>query len=197
MEYKFTSDWFSSKISCWENIKKHKKWNNDSKLTAIEIGSYEGRSSCWILNNLFQNPESKLYCIDTFEGGMEHTDEQVNNLHNRFTHNIRCTGKEKQVEVLKGFSDDKIIDLINRGVEADLVYIDGSHVAKDVLTDAVFAWKLLKKGGVMIFDDYLWSVYSDINLIPKFAIDSFVNIFFKEITIYRNVDNFQFYISKK
>lgn len=33
-----------------------------------------------------------------------------------------------------------------------VVYIDGSHWAKDVLTDAVMAWRLLKEGGVMILD---------------------------------------------
>lgn len=33
-----------------------------------------------------------------------------------------------------------------------VVYIDGSHDASDVLTDAVMAWKLLAQGGIMILD---------------------------------------------
>ncbi len=197
MNYKFTSDWFSTKIPCWENIKQHKKWDSNTKLTVIEIGSFEGNSSCWILNNLCLNPESKLYCIDTFNGSMENTEEQSNNLYDKFLHNIKCTGKENQTEILRGYSDDRLIHLINEKIEADLIYIDGSHMAKDVLTDAVLSWKLLKSGGVMIFDDYLWCNYPDINMIPKFAIDSFVNVFFQELTIFRNVDNAQFYIFKK
>lgn len=196
MEYKFTSDWFSKKIPGWEHIK-NEKWDGDDKLTVIEIGSYEGRSSCWILNNLFQNPDSKIYCIDTFEGSMEHSEEQVDALYDRFIHNINCTKKDNQVEVLKGSSEDILIDLINKKVKADLIYIDGSHIAKDVLTDAVLSWKLLKNEGVMIFDDYLFCMYSDINMLPKFAIDSFVNIFFSEIKIISNVSNSQFYITKK
>lgn len=33
-----------------------------------------------------------------------------------------------------------------------VVYIDGSHAAKDVIADAVLAWALLRPGGVLIFD---------------------------------------------
>ena len=33
-----------------------------------------------------------------------------------------------------------------------VIYIDGSHLAQDVLTDAVMAWKLLKTTGIMILD---------------------------------------------
>jgi len=196
MSYKFTEDWFSNKIQDWENIKS-KRWDPSSKLIVVEIGSFEGRSSCWILDNLFENTESKIYCIDTFAGSIEHSKEQVDSLYDRFRHNIQCTKKENQVEVLKGSSDDKLIELINRKVLADFIYIDGSHIAKDVLSDAVLSWKILKKGGVMIFDDYLFRIYDDINMIPKFAIDSFVNIFFKEIQIIRNMSNSQFFISKK
>ena len=36
----------------------------------------------------------------------------------------------------------------------DLIYIDASHYAPDVLSDAVLAFKLLKPGGILIFDDY-------------------------------------------
>ena len=199
MEYKFTSDWFSPKIPGWKRIQEGKKWSGNSKLTVIEIGSFEGRSSCWILNNLLANDESRLYCIDTFEGSLEHNTKQSDRLYDRFIHNIRCTGKENQVEVMVGRSDDQLIELIAKGVNADLIYIDGSHMAKDVLTDAVLSWKLLKSSGVMIFDDYLWTMPNsdDINMSPKLAIDSFVNIFFHEIVFIHNMQNIQFYILKK
>jgi len=38
----------------------------------------------------------------------------------------------------------------------DFIYIDGDHTAEGVLQDAVLAWRLLKAGGIMAFDDYLW-----------------------------------------
>lgn len=196
MSYEFTTDWFSPKIPAWEKILKN-RWGKDYKLTVVEIGVFEGRSSCWILENLFYNSRSKLYCIDTFEGSVEHSQEQVIGLYNRFLHNIKQTNKDQQVEALKGYSANKLINLINKNVEADFIYVDGSHIGKDVLTDAVLSWRLLKQGGVMIFDDYLYCLHSDINMLPKMAIDSFVNIFFDEITILKNISNAQFYIIKK
>ena len=38
----------------------------------------------------------------------------------------------------------------------DVVYIDGSHFYKDVLNDAMNSYKLLKKNGIIIFDDFLY-----------------------------------------
>jgi hypothetical protein len=60
----------------------------------------------------------------------------------------------------------------------DFIYIDGSHVAKDVLVDAVLSWDLLKVGSIIIFDDYqwrvkLWNPWAR----PQIAIDAFLQVF--------------------
>jgi hypothetical protein len=44
----------------------------------------------------------------------------------------------------------------NAGESFDYIFIDGSHFADDVMLDAVMAWQLLRKDGVLVFDDYLW-----------------------------------------
>ena len=36
----------------------------------------------------------------------------------------------------------------------DLAYIDGSHRASEVVVDVSLAWRLLKRGGLMLLDDY-------------------------------------------
>ncbi|KXZ46234.1 hypothetical protein GPECTOR_45g104 [Gonium pectorale] len=66
----------------------------------------------------------------------------------------------------------------------DLVYVDGSHLRADVLTDIVMAWQLLKPGGVMVLDDYSWDQYLD-NLAchPKQAIDAFLTVFGHQLRI--------------
>jgi hypothetical protein len=57
-------------------------------------------------------------------------------------------------------------------------------LAKDVLTDACMAWPLLKPKGFMVFDDYLWKPQGFTLLQrPKFAVDTFVNMFEDEVTI--------------
>jgi hypothetical protein len=57
----------------------------------------------------------------------------------------------------KGLSGAQLAALVAEGGERfDVVYIDGSHFADDVLLDALLGWRLLVDGGTMIFDDYLW-----------------------------------------
>jgi len=81
----------------------------------------------------------------------------------------------------------------------DFIYIDGSHQAPDVLCDAVLAFKLLKTGGTMAFDDYLWTneltTAPEILKCPKPAIDAFVNINFQKIRILK-MPLYQLYLQK-
>jgi hypothetical protein len=46
-----------------------------------------------------------------------------------------------------------------------------------VLSDAVMAWALLESGGILIFDDYLWTGLATEQDRPRFAIDSFLACF--------------------
>ena len=69
----------------------------------------------------------------------------------------------------------------------DFIYVDGSHQAPDVLFDAVMSFKLLRKNGVIAFDDYLWFENlphgKDLNRCPKPAIDAFTSIFYNKVNI--------------
>ncbi len=56
----------------------------------------------------------------------------------------------------------------------DIIYVDGSHRAADVLLDAALSWRLLKQGGLMIFDDYLWRPDKPAAQRPQVAIDLFL-----------------------
>jgi predicted O-methyltransferase YrrM len=88
---------------------------------------------------------------------------------------VRTALGEKKVRKLKGYSQ-----LLARGLPFDFydaVYIDGSHAAVDVLEDAVLCFRLVKPGGIMIFDDYGWSLPNDQRGQPKMAIDSFLSVY--------------------
>ena len=82
----------------------------------------------------------------------------------------------------------------------DLIYIDGSHTAADVLIDAVLAFQLLRVGGVMIFDDYLWSMEPALSVdplnMPKPAIDAFAAIFLRKTRVLPGLPNAQCYVEK-
>lgn len=65
----------------------------------------------------------------------------------------------------------------------DFVYVDGSHRARDVLTDGVMSWNLLKYGGVMAFDDDEWKRGDDEFGWPRRGIDAFESVFRPELRL--------------
>ncbi|HSQ55143.1 MAG TPA: class I SAM-dependent methyltransferase [Gemmata sp.] len=60
------------------------------------------------------------------------------------------------------------------GEHYDLIYIDGSHEAADVLADAVLTWPLLRPGGLVGFDDYEWPMCSEEERRPTAAVNAFL-----------------------
>ncbi len=178
---RFTEDWFTPHIPHWERLFFDELgWSAETPLRVVEIGSFEGRSTLWFLEHLLRHADSRIACIDTFEGGAEHEAAQTCGLHERFAANLAGSGHAAKGEVLRMPSFDGLMHLLARGDLADLVYVDGSHEAPDVLADLVLAWRLLPPGGVILCDDYLWSreetARADILGCPKLAIDAFTNI---------------------
>lgn len=195
--YQFSTNWFSQSATHWPALFQAIAWDARKPHVIVEIGSYEGASACWMLDHLLLHPESRLYCLDTFEGGIEHSAKQLKNLEQHFRQNIALTGKAQQVETLVGRSDDGLVQLLARKIQADFIYVDGSHKAADVLTDAVLAWKLLKPGGLMVFDDYLWPLYQDQPLLnPKMAIDAFINCHMNQVRHITGPQRSQFCVLK-
>ena len=63
----FTEDWFSHNIPNFETCMSAIP---DKKLF-LEIGAFEGRSTCWLLQNGLADKGS-IVCIDPFSGNVEH-----------------------------------------------------------------------------------------------------------------------------
>lgn len=178
---RFTEDWLSMHLPHWERLFfALLGWDPEAPRQVVEIGSFEGRSTLWFLDRLLRHPDSRIACIDTFEGGAEHDAAQTAGLHERFRANLEASGQAHKAEVLRGDSVSGLAALVARGTRADLVYIDGSHEAPDVLADLVLGFRLLPPGGLVLCDDYLWTreetTRADILDSPKLAIDVFTNI---------------------
>ena len=178
-DYRFTTDFMSGNMKLWE---KHlSRFAHQPDLEFLEIGSFEGGSACWLLKNILTSERSRLTCIDTFDfagqGSYYLQDEgsESMSIEDRFNFNIKQTGSAHKVRKLIGSSQEAL-----RGLPFstyNFIYIDGSHKAVNVLEDAVLAWPLLKKGGLLIFDDYGWDGDPDPLNCPGVAIDAFLNIF--------------------
>jgi predicted O-methyltransferase YrrM len=182
--YKFSTDGVSANAQIWS---KHlAEFVAKPNIHALEIGSYEGRSALWFLAKILTDDASTITCIDIFDEDFEST----------FDHNVEASGQGHKVKKLKG--DSKSILRTLNG-KFDFVYIDGSHVAKDVLVDAVLVWDILKPGGVIIFDDYgLRRSPADNQspaLVPRPAIDAFLNVFRHYIDVLHR--DYQVIVKKK
>jgi predicted O-methyltransferase YrrM len=186
-EYQFTKDWFGWAPPVWEQLVPMLPGKPGNR-TFLEIGSFEGRSTVWIVENMMQDGDH-LDCVDTWEGGEEHSTEDMDAVWNRFQSNIELAmGKFDRKRFVLPWKTDSLSYLgaaIGEGNQRpyDFIYIDGSHIAKDVLTDACMAWPLLEPKGIMVFDDYMWGDPRDILHRPKPAIDAFTNIFAEEVDI--------------
>jgi hypothetical protein len=157
-KYVFTTDWVTPHERTW--VETLTLFKGRPNVRALEIGSYEGRSAIWFLENILTDPSSSIITIDLFNGPFE----QV------FDRNV--SGFKNQVTKIKAPSHEALRPL--KPGSFDFIYVDGSHVAKDVFLDAALSWDLLKPGGVLIFDDYeLKGPAGE----PKPALDAFLNVF--------------------
>jgi len=162
--YSFTSDYISRNLDNWTRLLE--EYRGRPGIQMLEIGSYEGRSALWFLENILTHPAAVIVCIDFFTRL---------SLSMRFDHNIRHSGAAAKVTKIKGHSD---AILITQPLDHfDIIYVDGSHDAAPVLMDAMLCWYRLKPGGVLIFDDYLWDKEEAASNRPQMAIDLFLTAF--------------------
>ena len=184
LQYVFTKDWFDKNSrQNWDRIV---PIINPKKI--LEIGSYEGAAACYLIEKLGKNNFLEVHCIDTWEESDGLAKEEALIVEKRFDYNMQLAVNRSQnkTKYFKHKSQSHLVlsKMIADGVgDFDLIYVDASHYAVDVLTDAVLSFKLLKAGGILIFDDYLWAGDENIVFYPKIAIDSFTNIFSKHIKL--------------
>jgi predicted O-methyltransferase YrrM len=140
--YLYRDDYVSERVPVW--TAQFGALAGTPGLRMLEIGSFEGRSAVWFLENVLTADDATLVCVDPFYAETEE----------RFDHNIEVTGVASKVTKIKRRSDDY---LASRPADAfDLIYIDGDHHASSVLFDGMLAFPLLKPGGLLLFDDYYW-----------------------------------------
>jgi len=170
----FSTDWAGNHFFLWAELVQPLR---DKPARILEIGSWEGRSALFFLNYL---PLSCIVCIDPFEGNAEHhRDPYFRQLATRteaqFDSNL--AGFSGRVEKIKGSSTAILPTLGVAGRRFELAYIDGSHMAADVYSDAVLVWPLVEPGGTVIFDDYEWTLMDHEHERPRLGVDAFLAAF--------------------
>ena len=182
-------NWFSNNISLFKNILSH--YSNLSNLKFLQIGAYTGDASVWLLENVLIDSSSILIDVDTWAGSEE-------NIHKKFdwqdiesVYDNRMSGYKNVIK--KKTTSHEYLSSCSEAF--DFIYIDGDHTSDGVYSDAVLSYPLLKVGGIMAFDDYLW--HHDTNnpeLEPKKGIDKFLESVKNDIRVIHNA--YQVWIQK-
>ena len=136
----------------------------ESPLTILEIGSWAGASAIsWGTALRDLKVDGHITCVDPW---LPYFDTQIDALpvyqemnraaesqliYRLFQHNIAAAGLRDIIHVQRG-SSEKVLPQL-RDHDYAIVYIDGSHLYKDVLFDMAEAKRLLRDGGILCGDD--------------------------------------------
>jgi hypothetical protein len=200
-KYEFTVDWFSKYWPNWLTL------TGDQRISKIlEVGSFEGRSACTMIDHFSKLAVLEMFCIDDWGVGADRAEFDMAEVEQRFNRNIRRaiaeTPNAVKVQKLKGKSITTMSALLANGYNDyfDLIFVDGSHEAPDVLCDLVMAYQLCAIGGLIICDDYLWSGVphgsEDLLAMPRLAIDAFGRLFTRKVALWGDLPLYQAYFRK-
>jgi predicted O-methyltransferase YrrM len=181
-----------------------KDWNNEfiknvNGLSPVdlclEIGCFEGLTSNYIVDNMLSD-SGKLICVDPLtdvylndnlkEDDIDKNLKEFNffkDQYERFFNNTKEHIESGKLELLRNLSKEVYSDLLGSyEKKIDFIYIDGDHRASSVYYDAVNCFSLCKRGGYILFDDYIWGNPDDPEY-TKIGIDRFLNEYYEKINI--------------
>lgn len=171
---KFQTNWFSFNCFYWL------KYLKNLRGRVLEIGSFEGISTMFILKNLNIN---YLECVDTWTGNTEmfdsnHADKNLNpslsekNFDSNMQEFLTFYKKHKM-------SSYKFFDIQKN--KYDFIFIDGSHEYNDVRSDIKNSFSNLNTNGIIAIDDIFFDYYECFEKNLIFAVTDFL----------RTIKNFQ------
>lgn len=111
----------------------------------LEVGLCHGISAS-LFASLHANNEQKgkHVAIDPFQNdGWDRTGLNA----------LESSGLIDHIEFHEDYSSTVLAELVKQERTFDIIYIDGSHLFEDVFVDFFYCQRLLKVGGIILFDD--------------------------------------------
>ncbi len=172
--------WYLDDATRWMKF-----FRTEARVRAMEIGAFDGVSANLMLDVLFVHPQSEMHTVDPYQN--DETTPQVNQqTREHFMRNAQHGGHGRRLSLHEGLSSEVLAWMTAEDgfwESFDFIYVDGSHLAKDVFIDAAMSWNLLKPGGVMGFDDYEWGNPAQPRQRPQLAVDAFESVFGDRISL--------------
>ena len=147
-EKSFSNKWFLNNFDIFSFFLPQDK---NSKFDYLEVGCFEGLSSFFVLSEYKAVDATLLDIWDMPNANSKTLSHNFNSIENTFDDNL------SQFNFTK-IKDDSVVamrTLFKQKKSFDFIYIDGSHNGEDILSDAIEAFKILKKEGLIFFDDFL------------------------------------------
>lgn len=167
--------------------------------TVVEIGVYQGYFTINMTHTIAPtNSRYKHYSIDPYTESPDLENDMIAQAYRCFEHNLSITPYRRNIEFLRTTSFNGLMQLLQSGVRADFIYVDGNHTSPCVLEDLVLSFRLLKKGGIILCDDSVtWGEEFKLQDTPRLAIDSFVQCNWSNIKLETLPNSYQTAFIKK
>ena len=147
-EKNFSNKWFLNNFDIFNFFLPKEK---NSKFDYLEVGCFEGLSSFFVLSEYKAVNAILLDIWDMPNPNSKTLSHNFNSIEKAFDDNLSGLNFTK-------IKDDSVVTmrkLFKQNKSFDFIYIDGSHNGEDILSDAIEAFKILKKEGLIFFDDFL------------------------------------------
>ena len=147
-EKNFSNKWFLNNFDIFNFFLPKEK---NSKFDYLEVGCFEGLSSFFVLSEYKAVNAILLDIWDMPNPNSKTLSHNFNSIEEAFDNNLSGFNFTK-------IKDDSVVamrKLFKQNKSFDFIYIDGSHNGEDILSDAIEAFKILKKEGLIFFDDFL------------------------------------------
>lgn len=112
---------------------------------SFEIGTFTGTTTLAIAMNSAE--DAKIFTLDLPAAEKTGSENQIGSA-------FRESISQKKIVQLQG--DSASFDFQPYHGTIDLVLVDGNHAYEFVKSDTANAFKMIRPGGVIIWDDYLW-----------------------------------------
>jgi predicted O-methyltransferase YrrM len=137
----------------------------------LEVGAMEGITTKYMCQNMLNadNPDARIIVVDPL---MDYYVTDDPRYHQEFRHQYQRFKRNTRglpVELKRGKSQDELPKL--HAMRFSFIYLDGDHYSPMPYLDAVWCFAILKIGGHLLVDDYLWCEET------KESIDKFLNEF--------------------
>lgn len=161
----------------------------------LEIGSWMGGSAiAWAQHATKYHGDAKIYCVDTWLGSVEHylstcgaewsierlsVGEYGPSFFDDFLYNIHANGYAHHILPFRADSSSALPFFASKGMQFDVVYIDGAHDAISVCRDVTNSLAVLSKDGMICGDDFGWLTVRDGLLLARLMHGNKLRVYFK------------------